>query len=93
MSADLRAPARSMASWTIGAFGIAGLVAIIAGVYTSHEALLTVAVVVALAVCAFRRRRPWQQSLHCLESGRRSRPHLFRPPVSWTGLLPFWPWA
>ena len=50
MSADLQAPARSLASWTIGAFGMAGLVAIIAGVYTSHEALLTVAVIVALAV-------------------------------------------
>jgi hypothetical protein len=52
MSADLRAPARSLASWTIGAFGMAGLVAIIAGVYTSREALLTVAVIVALAVGA-----------------------------------------
>ena len=50
MSADLQAPARSLASWTIGAFGMAGLVAIIAGVYTSPEALLAVAVVVALAV-------------------------------------------
>lgn len=50
MSADLQAPSRSLASWTIGAFGMAGLVAIIAGVYTSPEALLAVAVIVALAV-------------------------------------------
>lgn len=50
MSADLQAPARSLPSWTIGAFGVAGLVAIIAGVFTSPETLLAVAVVVALAV-------------------------------------------
>jgi hypothetical protein len=50
MSAELQAPVRSLASWTIGAFGVAGLVAIIAGVYTSPEALLAVAVVVALLV-------------------------------------------
>src|SRR5688500_15934162 len=52
MSANLQAPARSLASWTIGAFGMAGLVLIIAGVYTSPEALLAVAVIVALAVGA-----------------------------------------
>jgi len=50
MSADLQAPVRSLPSWTIGAFGMAGLAAIIAGVYTSPETLLAVAVVVALAV-------------------------------------------
>lgn len=52
MSADLQAPVRSLPSWTIGAFGVAGLVAIIAGVYTSPETLLAVAVAVALAVGA-----------------------------------------
>jgi len=50
MSAELHAPVRSLSSWTIGAFGIAALVAIIAGVYTSPQALTGVAVVVALAV-------------------------------------------
>lgn len=50
MSADLQAPVRSLPSWTIGAFGMAGLAAIIAGVYTSPDTLLAVAVVVALAV-------------------------------------------
>ncbi|MEJ1192723.1 permease [Pseudarthrobacter sp. CCNWLW207] len=50
MSADLQAPVRSLPSWTIGAFGMAGLAAIIAGVYTSPDTLLAVAVVAALAV-------------------------------------------
>jgi hypothetical protein len=50
MTAELQAPARSLGSWTIGVAGIAGLAAIIAGVYTSREALVTVAVVSAAAV-------------------------------------------
>lgn len=50
MTAELQAPARSLGSWTIGVFGVAGLTAIIAGVYTSQEALTAVAVLVALAV-------------------------------------------
>ena len=50
MTADLQAPARSLGSWTIGVVGIAGLAAIIAGVYTSREALVAVAVASAAAV-------------------------------------------
>ncbi|MFC9772268.1 MULTISPECIES: permease [unclassified Pseudarthrobacter] len=50
MTADLQAPARSLGSWVIGAVGIAGLAAIIAGVYVSREALAAVAVLIALAV-------------------------------------------
>jgi hypothetical protein len=41
---------RSVGSWTIGVVGIAGLAAIIAGVYASREALLAVAVLIAAAV-------------------------------------------
>ncbi|RDV09805.1 permease [Arthrobacter sp. RT-1] len=50
MTADLQAPARSLGSWTIGLVGIAGLAAIIAGVYTSREVLVAVAVLIAAAV-------------------------------------------
>jgi hypothetical protein len=50
MTADLQTPVRSLGSWTIGVFGMAGLAAIIAGVYSSREALTAVAVLVALAV-------------------------------------------
>ncbi len=50
MTAELQAPARSLGSWTIGVAGIAGLAAIIAGVYISREALVTVAVASAIAV-------------------------------------------
>ncbi|ACL40688.1 conserved hypothetical protein [Pseudarthrobacter chlorophenolicus A6] len=50
MTADLQAPARSLGSWAIGVVGIAGLAAIIAGVYVSREALAAVAVVIAVAV-------------------------------------------
>ncbi len=50
MTADLQAPVRSLGSWTIGVVGIAGLAAIIAGVYTSREALVAVAVASAAAV-------------------------------------------
>jgi hypothetical protein len=50
MTAELHAPVRSLGSWTIGAVGIAGLAAIVAGVYTSREALVGVAVVIAAAV-------------------------------------------
>jgi hypothetical protein len=47
---DLQAPPRALGSWTIGVVGIAGLAAIIAGVYISREALVAVAVVIAAAV-------------------------------------------
>lgn len=50
MTADLQAPVRSLGSWTIGLVGIAGLAAIIAGVYTTREALVVVAVLIATAV-------------------------------------------
>jgi hypothetical protein len=50
MTAELQAPVRSLGSWTIGVVGIAGLAAIIAGVYTSREALVGVAVVIAAGV-------------------------------------------
>ncbi|MGM9472358.1 permease [Pseudarthrobacter sp. YS3] len=50
MTAEVRAPARSMGSWVIGLAGISGLVAIIAGLYVSREALTAVAVLIALAV-------------------------------------------
>ena len=50
MTADLQAPVRSLGSWTIGLVGIAGLAAIIAGVYTTREALVVVAVLIAAAV-------------------------------------------
>jgi hypothetical protein len=50
MTADLQTPVRSLGSWTIGLFGMAGLAAIIAGVYSSREVLIAVAVIVALAV-------------------------------------------
>ncbi|WP_461172092.1 permease [Arthrobacter sp. Z1-9] len=50
MTAELQAPVRSLGSWTIGVVGIAGLAAIIAGVYTSREALVAVAVASAAAV-------------------------------------------
>lgn len=50
MTADLQAPPRSLGSWAIGAAGIAGLAAIIGGVYASREALVAVAVLIAAAV-------------------------------------------
>jgi hypothetical protein len=50
MTAELQAPVRSLGSWTIGVVGIAGLGAIIGGVYASREALVAVAVVIAAAV-------------------------------------------
>jgi hypothetical protein len=50
MTAELQASVRSLGSWTIGVLGIVGLAAIIAGVYSSREALVAVAVIVALAV-------------------------------------------
>jgi hypothetical protein len=50
MTAELQAPARSLGSWTIGVVGMAGLAAIIAGVYTSREVLVAVAVAMAAAV-------------------------------------------
>ncbi|WP_455835026.1 permease [Pseudarthrobacter siccitolerans] len=50
MTAELQAPVRSLGSWTIGVVGIAGLAAIIGGVYVSREALVAVAVVIAAAV-------------------------------------------
>ncbi|MGX1160072.1 hypothetical protein FBY31_1565 [Arthrobacter sp. SLBN-100] len=50
MTAELQAPVRSLGSWTIGVVGIAGLAAIIAGVYASREALVAVAVIIAAAV-------------------------------------------
>jgi hypothetical protein len=50
MTAELQAPVRSLGSWTIGVVGIAGLGAIIVGVYASREALVAVAVVIAAAV-------------------------------------------
>jgi hypothetical protein len=50
MTAELQAPVRSLGSWTIGVIGIAGLVAIIAGVYASPVALVAVGIVIAAAV-------------------------------------------
>lgn len=50
MTAEVQAPVRSMGSWVIGLAGITGLVAIIAGLYASREALTAVAVLIALAV-------------------------------------------
>ncbi|HKU04237.1 MAG TPA: permease [Arthrobacter sp.] len=50
MTAELQAPARSLGSWTVGIVGIAGLIAIIAGVYASPEALVAVGIVIAVAV-------------------------------------------
>lgn len=50
MTAELQAPARSLGSWTIGIVGMAGLAAIIAGVYTSREVLTAVAVTMAAAI-------------------------------------------
>ncbi|MFJ6079011.1 permease [Pseudarthrobacter sp. NPDC092419] len=50
MTAELQAPVRSLGSWVIGVVGIAGLVAIIAGVYSSVAVLVTVAVLTAVAV-------------------------------------------
>lgn len=50
MTAELQAPVRSLGSWSIGVVGLAGLAAIIAGVYTSREALVVVAVLIAAAV-------------------------------------------
>jgi hypothetical protein len=50
MTAEVQAPARSLGSWVIGLVGLAGLGAIISGVYASREALTAVAVVIALAV-------------------------------------------
>ncbi|WP_308932140.1 permease [Arthrobacter sp. SLBN-112] len=50
MTAELQAPVRSLGSWTIGVVGIAGLIAIIAGVYSSPEALVAVGILIALAV-------------------------------------------
>ncbi|UEL27623.1 permease [Pseudarthrobacter sp. L1SW] len=52
MTAELQAPARSLGSWTIGVVGMAGLAAIIAGVYTSREVLVGVAVAIAAAIGA-----------------------------------------
>jgi len=52
MTAELQAPARSLGSWTIGVAGMAGLAAIIAGVYTSREVLMGVAVAIAAAIGA-----------------------------------------
>ena len=50
MTAEVQAPAKSLGSWIIGAVGVTGLVAIIAGVYISREALIGVAAVIAVAV-------------------------------------------
>jgi hypothetical protein len=50
MTAELQAPVHSLGSWTIGVVGVAGLAAIIAGVYTSREALVAVAAASAAAV-------------------------------------------
>src|SRR6478735_3686657 len=50
MTAELQAPTRSLGSWTVGVVGIAGLSAIIAGVYASPEALVVVGIVIAVAV-------------------------------------------
>ena len=44
------APSRRLGSWVIGLIGIAGLIAIIAGVYISREVLVAVASVIAVAV-------------------------------------------
>ncbi|VXB08196.1 Permease [Arthrobacter sp. 8AJ] len=50
MTAELQAPVRSLGSWTVGVVGIAGLIAIIAGVYASPEALVVVGILIAAAV-------------------------------------------
>lgn len=50
MTAEVQAPAKSLGSWVIGVAGVVGLVAIVAGVYVSHEALIGVAAVIAVAV-------------------------------------------
>jgi hypothetical protein len=50
MTAELQAPVRSLGSWAIGIAGLAGLAAIIAGVYASREALVAVAVLIAAGV-------------------------------------------
>jgi len=50
MTAELQAPVRSLGSWTIGLIGIAGLIAIIAGLYASPVALVAVGIVIAMAV-------------------------------------------
>ena len=50
MTAELQAPARSLGSWTIGLVGMAGLAAIVTGVYTSREVLVAVAVAMAAAI-------------------------------------------
>lgn len=50
MTAELQSPVRSQGSWTIGVVGIAGLIAIIAGVYSSPEALAAVGILIAAAV-------------------------------------------
>ena len=50
MTAELQAPVRSLGSWTVGVIGIAGLIAIIAGVYASPEALVAVGILIAAAV-------------------------------------------
>ncbi|HAP91475.1 MAG TPA: permease [Arthrobacter bacterium] len=50
MTAEVQAPAKSLGSWVIGVAGVAGLVAIIAGVYVSRGALIGVAAVIAVAV-------------------------------------------
>lgn len=50
MTAELQAPARPVGSWTISVVGMAGLAAIIAGVYTSREVLVGVAVATAAAI-------------------------------------------
>jgi hypothetical protein len=50
MTAELQSPVRSLGSWTIGVVGVAGLIAIIAGVYSSPEALAAVGILIAAAV-------------------------------------------
>ena len=50
MTAELQAPVRSLGSWTIGVVGIAGLIAIVAGVYASPVALAAVGIAIAAAV-------------------------------------------
>ena len=50
MTAELQAPVRSLGSWAVGVVGIAGLIAIIAGVYASPEVLAGVGVLIAAAV-------------------------------------------
>ena len=100
MSADLQAPVRSLPSWTIGAFGVAGLVAIIAGVYTSPETLLAVAVVVALAVGVgwpHFLRIPAKKTLAAVIAlpgvGSALAAAYVPAPVSWTGHRRSWRWA